>query len=214
MNNTSKMKNIFNYLYYIFSSITKNVFPCKLIGEKIINNETIIVFKILGKEGIHETPIKSLFNHKNLLENFSPIDALKLGTISFTDILFSLPEQKRKETFENIKNKMFSSSNFFYPLPVNEETEIEHYNIDDIKNYYINKNKYNFRLVGTKTNHASQKTVILYTIFGKKEGYELPLSDLIANKKALVQFHPADAVKLGFIAQGDNVLLNHTQKTE
>jgi hypothetical protein len=206
------LKKYINYLYYLNSTFSRNSYPCKLIGEKLnsTSDEPIIIFKILGKVEKYSIPLINIFFNKNLIASFSPKDSLKLGRIAFNFIINNKKENDKLKTFYKIKEIMlssvhdiFSGSHFFSKsTPANLEAII---NID-IESYLISlisRNKYPFKLVGYK---SLNKTIIIYTIFGKRDGYQKTLNSLINTNSVLDKFHPTEAVKFGFISAGEEFL--------
>lgn len=208
-----KIKYFINYLYYMCFSLIKNTYPYKLIGEKInpLSTETIVLYKILGSNTNYEIPLKHLLDNKKLIENFHPTDALKLGAIAFDEIIFALPESERKTSFEKIKTKMLNSTHDTYPNRILESLSIKtHKNHCNHMQYnptyldsVVTKNKYPYKLVGAKSSSLKKGTTIMFTIFGKREGYEKILQELLNDKLTIEKFHPTETVKFGFIALGD-----------
>jgi hypothetical protein len=201
--------NIINYFYYIKSAFAKNSYPCKLIGEKIehFNSEPTIIFKVLGKQNAYKVPLNYIFSSKNLISAFSTKDAFHLGKIAFNYVINSPNEIENKEKFRQIKSIMLSSTHDIYQFPnsiFRSEYELEkQFPLDlDIKSVFLN-NKYPFKLVGHK-NLDTNKTVIIYTIFGKREGYQKSLKEIVSDNSLLKKFHPTEAVKFGFLSAGDN----------
>lgn len=206
------LKKQINYFYYLNSTFSRNSYPCKLIGEKLnsTNEEPIIIFKILGKIEKYSIPISNIFFNKNLIASFSPKDSLKLGRIAFNFIINNKKENDKLKIFSNIKEMMlssvhdiFSEAHFFSELtPANLEAII---NID-IESYLISlisNNKYPFKLVGYE---SLNKTTIIYTLFGKRDGYQKTLNNIINTDLVLDKFHPTEAVKFGFISAGEEFL--------
>ena len=90
----------------------RNHFPYKAVGQCTKTpGDTIILYTILGKRDLYEIPIKDLMDNKELIAKFSPLQAAKLGAIALGDILFSLPEEDRKQRYEEIIEKMLVKDN-------------------------------------------------------------------------------------------------------
>ncbi|MCP4473772.1 MAG: hypothetical protein GY821_04245 [Gammaproteobacteria bacterium] len=61
-----------------------------------------------------------------------------------------------------------------------------------------------FRLYNAGQRQDSNgETIIIYTLLGKRDLYEITIKELIENNDLLEQFHPFQAVKFGSIAIGD-----------
>lgn len=110
-----KIKNLFKQLKNIRASFEyklaemKNHYPCKAIAQKTIKpGETSILYTILGKRHVHEVSIQTLMDDPNLINKFPPTQAVKFGAIALGDLLFNLPEEKREEKFNQIKNTMLA----------------------------------------------------------------------------------------------------------
>lgn len=208
----SKIKYFINYLYYFKSSLRKNVYPYKLISKKITSNHavTIISYRTRGQNKINEISLQELLNNKKLIDRFHPLEAVKLGSIAFEDIILNLPSETQNNKFNQIRNIMLSSVHDLSPNKESESTYFTQVNnnisfddADYIDNAEIN-NTYVCKLVGGKFNFAKSTTTIIFTILGKREGYTKLLHDVIADKKLLSKFHPTEAVKFGFISTGDD----------
>ena len=78
-----------------FCSNTRNHYPYKLIGERISTDHlnTIVLYRILGKKGIFEIKLDELLRDPKFLEKFHPMDAVKFGVITLSDVLFK-PDNK------------------------------------------------------------------------------------------------------------------------
>jgi len=210
-----KTKQFINCLYYLRSSIAKNTYPCKLVGEKInpLGNGTIILYKIRGEQDNNEIPLQYLLNTKKLIEKFHPTDAVKLGSIALKDILLELNENERNQKFNIIKNIMLNSTHDIYPIKEFKILDYQHktptfnnsVNKDDYLDSAVMGNTYPCKLVGSKATDNTSLTIIIFTILGKREGYEKSLSELLKDKKLIERFHPTEAIKFGFIALGDSI---------
>lgn len=66
------------------------------------------------------------------------------------------------------------------------------------------RNYYPCRAVGQRTT-APGRTVILYTIFGKRDLYEICINELIVDKELVNKFPPIQAMSFGAIALGDSL---------
>lgn len=107
----SKIDNtIGKYQYFYYSQ--RNFYRCKLVGEKPSRdeNDTIIIYRILGKRDIFEIPIQELLLTPDLLSQFHPTEAIKFGAISMGDVLLRIHDSKRREKFDEIKKKMMDST--------------------------------------------------------------------------------------------------------
>lgn len=215
-NLTSRLGYIISCLYYLRSSIIKNSYPYKLIGEKIIpsKNDILILFKILGKTDIFEIELKKILNNTKHLERFSPIDALKIGSLALNDIIIKLPENERKNKFNKIKCYMLNSTHDVHNITVEDENidlDSQFCKNDSFINlfHYLDSisltNAYPCKLVGSKSHLEMNNTIIIYTIFGKRDGHEKSLKDIINNSDILAKFHPTDAIKFGFIYTGEKL---------
>jgi hypothetical protein len=106
-----KIHHLIGKYQYIHSS-KRNSYRCKLVGEKPSpeENNTIIIYRILGKRDIFEISIRKLLENPELLSQFHPTEAVKFGAISMGDVLFDLDETKRKDKFNEIKQKMVNGT--------------------------------------------------------------------------------------------------------
>jgi hypothetical protein len=216
----SQIQHFINYLYYFNFSLSKNTYPCKLIGEKILPNTEgiLIIFKLSGIDSNYEISLRKLLNDKKLLEKFHPCDAFQLGLLSFEEIIRKIDKQIRLKTYINIKNMMLGSVHDVYPIksldteyPINHNPNDKDIKTEDILtkiNFMKISNKYPYKLVNQKCNSADESTFIKFTVFGKREGYEKQLIDITKNKGLLSKFHPTETVKLGFISGGESFLKN------
>lgn len=185
---TNFLSDIIGFIQYRFAS-NRNYYPCKFIGEKSNEKEpynTIILYRMKGKKEILETPIKELLENIKLLVKFHQKDAVRFGAIAMGDTLFRENKEAMRSRFDEIKRKMLDSTNSIQG------------GITSGYNYYPCK------LVGNKS-HTKEpyKTIILYTIKGKREVFEVPIIKLLEDAKFLEKFHPTTAVKFGAIAMGD-----------
>ena len=71
-----------------------------------------------------------------------------------------------------------------------------HYKLAERRNHYACK------AVGQKTTKPGH-TIILYTLLGKRDVYEIPIQDLLNNNELINRFPPTQAIKFGVIALGD-----------
>lgn len=206
-----RLNNIINYLYYFRSSIAKNTYPCKLVGEKISfpSNEQIILFKVLGKKNIYNAPLKGLFPDKKIISGFSPKDALKLGEIAFNEIINNVPKDEQLDKFKRMKEVMLTSTHDIYHTYNLDNSVSDNFinstnlEIDSYLAYLIVKNSYPFKLVGYQSQDNFKETTIIYTILGKREGYKKSLKAIITTDGFLGKFHPTEAIKFGFIYAGE-----------
>lgn len=207
------IKHFVNYLYYFKSSITKNSYLCKLVGEKInpLGGGTIVTYKILGLQGNNEIALQELLSNKTLIERFHPAEAAKLGSIAFEDVTSEVSENQKKEVFCQIKNIMLNSIHDTCPNKKFEDSTPEYNRIEPKRtnnlfehlSSVIIENKYQCKLVAGKSSPSGDDTIITFTMLGKREGYEKLLQKLLSDKKLLEKFHPTEAIKFGFIARGD-----------
>lgn len=70
------------------------------------------------------------------------------------------------------------------------------YKLSEMKNFYSHK------AVGWRQD-SEGKTIILYTILGKRDVHEISIETLMADKDLLEHFHPCQTTKFGVIAIGD-----------
>lgn len=204
-----KLLGFFQYHY----ARMRNYYPCKLIGEKRSKetNNTIVVFHKIGKKQPIEIHIKDLLANPALVAQFHPTEAIKLGSIALEEFIFELPKHKRKIIFNKVKRIMLNSTHDVSPNKNIENilTKTDPCNINNDDNSNIDmpssiiKNTYTCKLVGAKQGHENSETIIIYTILGKREGYEKTLRELIINKELIEKFHPTEAIKFGFISLGD-----------
>lgn len=61
---------------------------------------------------------------------------------------------------------------------------------------------YSHRAVAQRHNKQGE-TVIIYTLLGKRDLYEIRLKYLMDDPKLLAQFHPCQAAKFGALSMGD-----------
>lgn len=223
-----KIRYIVDYIYYFNSSIIKNTYLCKLLGEKInfLKEEPLIVFKLLGKKSTYTIPLSKLLCNKKLVEGFHPADALKLGSLALNDVFLKLPEHKRCNQFNKIKTLMLNSTHDVYAniltadvdslcitsnQNVSQDIPMEIYHYLDLSTV---DNIYPYKLVGGSFHPDNDNTIIIYTIFGKRDGYKKPLKKIIAEHSLIAKFHPTEAVKFGFIHAGDNIFSNKNHYQE
>jgi hypothetical protein len=64
------------------------------------------------------------------------------------------------------------------------------------------QNIYSHKAIGQRQNKEGT-TIIMYTILGKRDVYEISINDLMDNKRLLERFHPCQAAKFGVISLGD-----------
>lgn len=64
------------------------------------------------------------------------------------------------------------------------------------------RNVYSHKAVGQRQ-RKDGITLIMYTILGKRDLYNVPISELMGNKDLLERFHPCQTAKFGAIALGD-----------
>lgn len=192
---------------------TKNHYGCKLMGEKRDQSSNIstIIFRNLGELCYREVPVKELLATPQLLANFHPKEALRIGSIALEEFIYEIPKEIRKEKFNHMKNIMLSSIHDISSaknILLEEEffKKSTRFESDIVK--IPNKNKYSFRLVGGRFNKETYNTTITYTILGKRNGHEKSLHDLIGNNELIEKFHPTEAVKFGFISSGDALFSN------
>lgn len=199
---TKKIKNLYlNFLGFIHYHIAnkKNFYPCKIIGEK--NNGIIIIKKSNYSHPI-EITIQDILDNEKLISTLHPSDALTLGSIAFQEMIITLHDSERKKKFDQIKNIMLNLEDNIHKNICqnhycnNDTTQFNHYILNI-------KNKYPCKLVGTKKTRNTHETIIIFTILGKREGYNITLNEIISNKELLEKFHPTEAVKFGFISLGD-----------
>lgn len=194
----NKAKHFINYLYYIKLSFTKNTYPCKYLGEYFSTDysDLHIKFRILGTKNHFNLKLKELFSDIKLIGAFHPIDAFEIGSLAFKDIILSLPFAERKQTYNEIKKTMLNTQeNCFYFFNKIETHLLDKYN-------FTLNNNYPCKLVNLFENQH-KKIMILYTLFGKRDGYKMLLFDLVHDNILLSKFHPADAIKLGFVSLGE-----------
>lgn len=209
--------NLIGFFQY-HCSFKENYFPCRLVGEKRINDSqnTIIIFHLSGKTKAIELSIQDLLENNKLLSCFHPFDAFQIGSIAFEEFIRDIPHDLRKGKFENIKKIMLNSlhevnhnQHHTKVLQKKYSSPKDHYivpvNLDKIKN-----NKYQFKLVAGHTKNS--KTTITFTLLGKREGYKKTLRQLIVDKDIIKKFHPITVFKFGFIALGDTLF--ELSKTE
>ena len=72
------------------------------------------------------------------------------------------------------------------------------------------RNVYSHKAVGQRQ-RKDGITLIMYTILGKRDLYDVPINELMDNKALLERFHPCQTAKFGAIALGD-VLFSLPQK--
>jgi hypothetical protein len=207
-----KVIDFINHIYYWKNSRSQNVYPYRLIGQKINSqrNFTTIIYKINGIYENQEAILQRIICDVKILEKFHPLDAIKMGEIALNDTIYILPEQQRKEKYIQICDAMINlihdasykavDSSFFYQ-------SLENTDLSNFDNFNI-ENIYGCKLVGAKlASSKSQDTKIIFTIFNKREGHEIVLQRLINDKKLLSKFHPTDAFKIGYISSGRSLSL-------
>lgn len=207
-----KVKNIINkktgFFQYYYAAYMRNYYSCKLLGEKSseLTNDTIVIFQKSGNAKSSEISIKELLSDLTLISSFNPEEAAKIGFIALEQFIFEIPIEERFFKFNQIKKIMLNSTgDIGQYVNLNKlffSSDNYKSNIDNKKNISC-KNTYPYRLVGEKNNGKSSETTIIYTILGKKDGYNKSLKDLILEKDLIDKFHPTEAVKFGFIYMGD-----------
>jgi len=70
------------------------------------------------------------------------------------------------------------------------------YKLSEMRNVYTHK------AVGQREG-KNGKTLIRYTILGKRDLYDIPIKELMDNKELLERFHPCQTAKFGAIALGE-----------
>ena len=198
------------FFQYYYAAFMRNYYPCKLDGEKHSEeaNEAIVVYHKAKNRLSLEIPIKELLSNPTLIADFQPEEALKIGYIALEQFVLEVPLNERTLKFNQIKHIMLNSTcdvtqNFNFRNLFFETTDesTKHCDIN-----HLNKNIYPCRLVGVKSNNITSETRIIFTVLGKRDGYDTTLSELIKNKDLLNKFHPTEAVKFGFIHMGDTLL--------
>ena len=108
---TNFLSNAVNSFYY-YTAARANRYPCKLVGEKLTDDAktTHIIYRIVGKKGIHEISIPDLLDDEKLLARFHPTEAVKFGAIAVGDVLFNIPEEEKIKKIKMMKRKMLSST--------------------------------------------------------------------------------------------------------
>lgn len=206
-----KIKDLFvrieGFFQYHYFSFMRNYYPCKLVGERrlVKGNEITVIYHKSGHSIPFEKPIKKLLSDYNLISFFNPDESLKIGFIAFEEFIFEEPHEERMIKFNAIKSAMLNSNydtkkSFNFSSLFSEKVNAE-YKENYVGN--LHKNTYPCRLVLGNNCNKNNETTITYTLFGKRDGYEIKLRELILNKELLIKFHPTDAVKFGFIYMGD-----------
>lgn len=198
------------FFQYYYSAFMRNYYPCKLDGEKRSEetNEIFVVYHKIRNNLLLEIPIKNLLSNSKLLANFQPEEAVKIGFIALEQFILESPLNESALKFNQIKHIMLNSTstvnhNFSFE---NEFIDTAHIQTKNDNTNYLHKNKYPCRLVGEKQDNTINSTRIIFTILGKREGYDTTLNELINNKDLLKKFHPTEAVKFGFIHMGETLL--------
>lgn len=69
------------------------------------------------------------------------------------------------------------------------------------------KNRYPCQVIDIKQQNKISNSIIRYCVLGKKENaHNIPVRELLDDKKLLEKFHPSDALLIGFICFGDIIL--------
>lgn len=115
-----KLKDFFSNIYEMIEyrlANSQNKYACKLVGEKknkLNQYNTIITYRITGKRNMFEITIRELLTDHELINQFSPVDAMKFGEIAMGDFLFSEFEisghEEAKKKFNLLKKKMLENS--------------------------------------------------------------------------------------------------------
>lgn len=156
----SKIQHSMNFIHYLRCSITKNIYAYEITGEKIIPSKTgiTISYKMPGDSSNKAISIQDLLNDKKLIEKFHPLDAFKLGSLAFEDIILKLPETKKFEKFFQIKNMMLTSTHDV-DLKQNNQNSLTQFlhiqpkstSLKELTGHFdssIYKNAYPFKMVG------------------------------------------------------------------
>lgn len=206
-NIVGRFKTFKNYMYYWFHSLGRNIYPSKIIGEKISHlEESLIIIKVMGQNELVYLPLNAIFSSAVLIASFSPKDTLKLGKLAFNQIIIqALTKEESFHKFIQIKEAMLTSSLNLYQF---SPSHFHLNNLNPIQNEFreglnamIAKNKYPYKLVGQKPTKNPIDTTILYTIYGKREGYQKVLTHSVEDV-FIEKFHPTEAIKIGFIIAG------------
>jgi hypothetical protein len=200
-----RLRNIINYFYYLKVSMTNNLYPYKLIGQKFDrkDNTSRIIYKISGIHLNQVSELQKIICDFNVLEKFHPLDALKMGEIAFSDTIYLLPEKSRSKKYFETCDSMIYLFNGFYFKNINSNKYVcENKNQNIYDNFFI-ENTYICKFVDAKLHHSNFEEIkIIFTIYGQRHGHEIFLKDLIHDEKLLSHFHPADTVKLGYLSGG------------
>lgn len=198
------------FFQYYCAAFMRNYYPCKLDGEKRSEEtkETIVVFHKSGSTCLLEMPIKELLADTSLIANFIPEESVKIGYIALEQFLLEVPLDERTSKFNQIKHIMLNSTcDVTQNLNFNDlffDIKTFKSNING-ENHRSSRNVYPCRLVGGKVDVITTRTRVIFTVLGKRDGYDKALDDLINNKDLLNKFHPTEAVKFGFIYMGDTL---------
>lgn len=194
------------------------MYRCKLLGEKINpQNQIQIIFKLKGMKNIHICNLQDVLNSKTLLSEFSPKDAYKLGLMAFNEIILKQSHSDQQRIFHQIRHNMLNSTHDTIQSidpnmgkhKLGSESQLE-------KKFLFapSKNSYVFHLVGFKIpTKEESSTTIIYTIFGKREGYTKRLTNIITDQTLLSCFHPTEAIKFGFIHTGEEFFNSHNNES-
>ncbi|RUR15408.1 hypothetical protein ELY21_14695 [Legionella sp. km535] len=112
----NKIKNPFAMLSGAFWFTIENYrkrYPHVLLGEKssgthVNCEETILLYRIVGKRYIFESSASEICNSKELISKFHPLDVRVISFIAgIEQILKTKPEESLKK-FESLKESIFS----------------------------------------------------------------------------------------------------------
>jgi hypothetical protein len=62
------------------------------------------------------------------------------------------------------------------------------------------RNRYPCRVTGERFDENTRETIVFYKVIPRKEEFEIKLKDLLEDQHLIEKFHPAQTVKLGFMA--------------
>lgn len=206
------LNNLSGFFYYHHANL-RNCYAYKLLGKKYANDEHehSIVFRKSGETRITEMPVKEVTVNPSLIAQFHPTSALKIGIIALEELVYALPKETRRQQFINIKKSLLNST-LTDNMNNAEKPQLLNFPSLDTQAFSLNiKNTHPFKMAGGKCKNKNLDTIIIYTIFGRREGHEKLLKELIDNNALIEKFHPIDAFKLGFIFRGDDLFFSPSE---
>lgn len=97
-------------LYFILEN-SRLRYPFTLEGEKHDSgsNETVLLYRIIGKRHVYEISARELCNDRNLINKFHPLDVRTISFIAGVEQVLAEPGEERSGKFSHLKARIFHS---------------------------------------------------------------------------------------------------------